>query len=174
MTTSQCKKFLQAVEEAGIKSYEFDCDTGSRFINDEDTYLTKVSYDDEAVVAFHRSSYMGSVSQYEANVEVHVADFADIHEIRTAGSAEQIEKFAESFGVNLDPEELKIIFKIDRNNLKVIPEADYEKSYFHYLSELEYQMLPKEKQEEYDKAKEEFEDKKKKAIGPNQAARITY
>ena len=41
MTPEQCRKFMTAVEAADMHSYEFDCDTGTRYLHDGKTTITK-------------------------------------------------------------------------------------------------------------------------------------
>ena len=42
MTPEQCRKFMTAVEAADMRSYEFDCDTGTRYPHDGKPPPTKV------------------------------------------------------------------------------------------------------------------------------------
>ena len=102
MTPEQCRKFMTAVEAADMHSYEFDCDTGTRYLHDGKTTITKVDYKDNQVVCFRNmGTYGGATRQYEANVEIICSNFDDIHAVRTAGSYEQVKKFIESAGLDL-------------------------------------------------------------------------
>lgn len=173
MTVEQCKKFMAAVEAAEMKSYEFDCDTGSRYIHDGATTITKVDYDVNQVVSFRSNlTYGGATKQYEGNIEVICSNFDDIHAVRAGGSYEQVKKFIESANLNLSDEELKVILYIDKHNVDIKPETgDYNR--FKYLSQKQYEALSTEEKAKYDKEKEKYETEKHNYLGKNKAAQIT-
>lgn len=173
MTLEQCKKFMAAVEAADMKSYEFDCDTGSRYIHDGKTTITKVDYDANQVVSFRSNlTYGGSTKQYEGNIEVICSNFDDIHAVRAGGSYEQVVKFIQSAGINLSDEEMKVILYIDKHNVDIKPETgDYNR--FKYLSKKQYEALSDEEKAKYDSEKDTYEKAQHDYLGKNKAAQIT-
>ena len=174
MTPEQCRKFMTAVEAADMRSYEFDCDTGTRYLHDGKTTITKVDYKDNQVVCFRNmGTYGGATRQYEANVEIICSNFDDIHAVRTAGSYEQVKKFIESAGLDLSNDEMKVILTIDKHNVDIKPVTGDYVNGFKYLSKREYSELSDKDKKEYDAKKEAYEKVKANYIGKNKAAQIT-
>ena len=174
MTPEQCRKFMTAVEAADMRSYEFDCDTGTRYLQDGKTTITKVDDQDNQVVWFRNmGTYGGATRQYEANVEIICSNFDDIHAVRTAGSYEQVKKFIESAGLDLSNDEMKVILTIDKHNVDIKPVTGDYVNDFKYLSKREYSELSDEDKKEYDAKKEAYEKVKANYIGKNKAAQIT-
>ena len=174
MTPEQCRKFMTAVEAADMNSYEFDCDTGTRYLHDGKTTITKVDYKDNQVVCFRNmGTYGGATRQYEANVEIICSNFDDIHAVRTAGSYEQVKKFIESAGLDLSNDEMKVILTIDKHNVDIKPVTGDYVNDFKYLSKREYSELSDKDKKEYDAKKEAYEKVKANYIGKNKAAQIT-
>lgn len=172
MTSEQCQSFLTAVESAGIKSYQFTTDTPSHLYNDGENHITKADFAKECIVAFRSATIGGSHNVYNG-IQVVIADFADVHEIRTGGSYDQIKKFCESFNVELTDDEFKVLLKIDKQNYDIKPETgDYNKS-FTYLSSKQYEALSNKEKAEYAERKAAYEKAKAEYIPANQAAQIT-
>ena len=173
MTTGQCEAFLAGCEEAGITTYQFNTDLGTRLYNNGVSGVVKPDYTNECVVAFGRSNYSGAVKIYEANVRAIVADFADIHEIETAGSYEQIMTFASKFAIELSDEDKNLILQIDKKNYDIKPiQGDYAHR-FVYLSKKQYEALTDEEKAAYDEAKAKYEKEKAEYIPQNSSAIIT-
>lgn len=173
MDVKQCKQFLAAIDAAKIVSYQFSCDTGTNYYNDGDTKIAIPNYDLNAVIGIRSSHTAGSHNIYAGNVQVMMSDFSDIHEVRTAGTSEQIRKFVETLGVTLTDEQIKIVINLDRPNNGINPETgNYLR--FRYLTQKQYEALSDEEKAKYDSEKKEYEDNKEKYIGQNMAASITF
>lgn len=174
MTNEQAKAFLDAIEAAEIKTFEFDTDLCTHLYNDGIHAIIKPNFDMNCAIGIRANDYGGSVKRYNHNVQVVLADFSDIHEARTAGSAKQIEKFLEAIGnITLTDEELKILVKIDNGNYDIIPETGDYNNQFHYLSKKQISQLTEEEQKKYKASKEKYEKEKREYIPVNQAASIT-
>ena len=100
-------------------------------------------------------------------------DFADIHEIETAGSYEQIMAFASKFAIELSDEEKNVILQIDKKNYDIKPiQGDYAHR-FVYLSKKQYEALTDEEKAAYDESKAKYEKEKAEYIPQNSSAIIT-
>lgn len=172
MTAEQCKKFMDAIKGAEIKVYEFDTDLGTHLYNDGVNAVAIPNHDLNAVIAFRSNKFNGSHGVYTSNVQTVVSDYGDIHEIRTAGSSEQIIKFAKAMGLSLTDDQVKIIVNIDKANYDIKPETGNYLG-FHFLTQKQYDELSDEEKEKYDSEKAKYEEEKAKYIGQNMAARIT-
>lgn len=174
MTSEQTKAFLDAVKAADIKTFEFDTDLCTHLYNDAEHAIVKVNYDLNCAVAIRANDYGGSVKRYTHDVQVVLADFSDIHEARTAGTADQIQKFLKAIGnIELTDEELRILVKIDNGNYDIIPETGDYNNTFHYLSKKQVSELDEKQRQEYEASKEKYEKEKREYIPVNQAASIT-
>ena len=172
MTSEQCKSFLAAVENAGIKLYQYTTDIPTHLYNDGKNHIAKADFTKNCVVGFRSATVGGSNNVYNG-IQVVIADFSDIHEIRTGGSYEQIKKFCESFNVNLTDDEFKVLLKIDKQNYDIKPATgDYNNS-FAYLSSKQYEALSNKEKAEYAERKAAYEKAKAEYIPANQAAQIT-
>lgn len=173
MTTGQCEAFLAGCEEAGITTYQFNTDLGTRLYNNGVSGIVKPDYTNECIVAFGRENYAGTARLYEANVRAVVCDFVDIHELETAGSYEQIMAFASKFAIELSDEEKNVILQIDKKNYDIKPiQGDYAHR-FVYLSKKQYEALTDEEKAAYDEAKAKYEKEKAEYIPQNSSAIIT-
>lgn len=175
MNSQQAKAFMNAIEAAGIKTFEFDSDLCTHFYHDGVHAIVKPNYDLECMVAFRANDYGGSVKRYKHNIQAIVSDFGDIHEVRTAGSFDQIKKFAEAIGgIDFTNDELKILVSIDNANYDIIPETGDYVNAFHYLSKKQIAELSTEERAEYEASLKEYEEKKKNHLQRGAAAQITY
>lgn len=171
MTGEQSKKFLEAVEAAGIKSYSFDTDLGTHLYNGDHSIIKFVEAD-EMIYNIRDSRYGGSHNSFGSHVQVVAAWTEDIHETRVAGTHSQIKTLLEKLNVELTEEDLKIIVEIDNGNVDIIPETgDYNR--FKPLTKKQYDALTPEEKEEYDAAKEADDKAKHDYIGQHAAASIT-
>lgn len=172
MNADQCKKWLAAIESAGIKAYQFDTDLGTHLYHDGEHAIALTSDDLNAVVAIRSNNFGGSHNTYKNNVQVVMSDYADIHEVRTGGTSEQIRKLVKELGITLTDEQVKIIVDIDKYNYDIKPETgNYLR--FRYLTQNQYDALSDEEKAKYDSEKKEYEEGKEKYIGHNMAASIT-
>ena len=172
MDVNQAKKFMEAVEASGIKTYEFDIDNGTHLYHN-DNAIAIPNMELEAVVAFRRNNYAGSFPVYAHNIQAVIAPFGDIHQVTTAGNYEQIKKFADVMGVTLDENDLKIVLNLDKANSDIKPQTGNYVDGFHYISQKQYLALSDEEKAKYDSEKKEYEDARKNYIGKNVAASIT-
>lgn len=175
MTTEVCKKFLEALNSANIKTYEFDTDVGSHFYHDGKTRITIPNHDLEALIAIRPANFAGaSFPTYADKIQVVVSNYCDIHEVRAAGTCEQIKTFVESMGSSLTDEEYKIMLEIEHSNYDIKPETGNYVDRFKYLSKKQYDELSDEEKKSYDSEKEKYEEARKNYIGQNMAASISF
>ena len=175
MTTEVCKKFLEAVKSADIKVYEFTTDVGSHFYNDNKTRFVIPNHDLEAIIAIRPANFAGaSFPTYADKIQTVVANYGDIHEVRTAGSYEQIKNFVEAMGLSLTDEQAKIMLEIEHSNYDIKPETGNYVDRFKYLSKKQYDELSDEEKKSYDSEKEKYEEARKNYIGQNMAASISF
>jgi len=157
MNATQCRAFLAGCEEAGITTYQFNTDLGTRLYNNGVSGIVKP----------------GTARMYEANVRAVVCEFVDIHELETAGSYEQIMAFASKFAIELSDEEKNVILQIDKKNYDIKPiQGDYAHR-FVYLSKKQYEALTDEEKAAYDESKAKYEKEKAEYIPQNSSAIIT-
>lgn len=172
MTVDQCKKWMDAIKAAGIKTYQFDTDLGTHLYHDGVNAVAIPAHDLEAVVAIRANTFGGSHNTYEHNVQAVLSHYGDIHECRTGGTSEQILTLVENLGITLTEEEVKIVVDIDKGNYDIKPETgNYHR--FRYLTQKQYEALSDEEKAKYDSEKEKYEADKAKYIGQNMAASIT-
>lgn len=175
MTEQQVKAFMKAVEASDIKTYEFDTDLTTHLYNDCETRVVKPSYSIGAFVAFRPNDYSGGTKVYQHNVQAVVADFGDVHEARTSGSSEQIEKFIKEIATDIDltDDELKILVKIDKGNYGIIPETGNYIDAPKYLSPKQIADLSDEERTQYEAKVDKYNKEKANYIPANQAASIS-
>lgn len=173
MNVDQCKKFMEAVEAAGIKTYQFDTDLGTHLYHDTVNAVAIPNHDLECVVAFRANQFNGSHGVYRKNIQCVMSDYGDIHECRTAGTFNEVMKFAEIMGVTLSEEDSKILLSIENNNNDIKPITGNYVDKFNYLTQKQYEALSDEEKAKYDSEKAAFEEAKQKYIGKNMAACIT-
>ena len=166
MTEEQTSKLLDAVEAAGINSYEFTSDIDTHLYHDGVRHLIKVKGD--MIYGIRSAKNGGSHNTFSANVQVVGMWCEDAHEFRTAGNYQQIKTFMDELGVELSADEFKVVLALDKMNSDIIPvTGDYNN--FVPLSDEEYAKLTPEGKEAYDAKKAEYEDHKKNYIGQNMA-----
>lgn len=172
MNKTQCQKWMAALNEAGLTCYQFDTDLGTHLMNDGKDAIAIPIDDIEAVLAIRSSSLAGSHNVYGANVQAVLSDYADVHEVRTAGSSEQIKTLVSKLGATLTEDQVKIIVNIDKSNYDIKPETGNYVDRFHYLTQKQYEELSTEEKTKYDSEKEKYETDKANYIGQNVAATI--
>ena len=171
MTKAQSDKFMAAIKAAGITTYQFDTDLGTHLYNDGKNAIAIPDNNLEAVVAI-RGNFGGSHPTYANNVQLVLSDYADVHEIRTGGTSEQIRTLVENLGITLTEDQVKIVVNIDKGNYDIKPETgNYQR--FHYLTQNQYEALSDEEKAKYDSGKEAYEKAQANYIGQNVSASIT-
>lgn len=171
MTGAQTKKFLEAINKAGIESYEFDTDLVSHLYHN-DNAIIKFVEEDEMIYNIRSMNYTGSHHPYQGNIQVVAAWTEDVHEARTAGNYEQIKTFLEALGATFTDSDTKIMLNIEKKNSDIIPATgDYNR--FVPLTKKQYDALSDEKKEEYDAAKEKADKAAHDYIGQNSAVSIS-
>lgn len=171
MNVDQCKKWMAAIEAAGIKTYQFDTDLGTHLYHDGVNAVAIPAHDINAVVAIRNNAFGGSHNTYSNNVQAVLSDYGDIHEVRTGGTSEQIIKLVEQLGITLKEEEVKIVVNIDKANYDIKPETGNYKR-FRILTQNQYDALSDEEKAKYDSEKAAYEEEQRKYIGQNMAATI--
>ena len=171
MTKEQTRKFLDAVESAEIKYYEFDTDLGTHLYNNKEAILKFVEAD-EMVYNIRSNAYGGSTNTYGDRYQIVAAWTEDIHEARTSGTLDQITNFINAIGSSFTDDDIKILTNINQSTYDINPETgDYNR--FVKLSKKEYDALTPEKKEEYDAKYAEEEKKKANYLPSGVSARIT-
>lgn len=170
MKDTQAKAFMNAIKASGISVYEFVTSLNTHLYNDGKRSIAKCDMNKGCCVGIRSTATAGTTSSFADNVQVVMANFDDVHEVRTAGTYEQVKAFVESFGLDLTTDELKIILEIDKHNYDINP-ATGDYNGFKYLSSAEYLALSEEDKAKYDAEKAKYEDSKTNP-GKNQAARI--
>lgn len=174
MNNAQTKKFLDALDAAGIKKYEFDSDLGTHIYSDGENAFIKYVEADEMLYGIRSTHNAGSHNVYDYNTNpIHVICMwcEDAHECRTAGNYKQISTLLQELGATLSDEENKILLKITGMNSDIIPaNGDYNR--FVPLTEEQYNALTPEGKAKYDAEKAAYEDHQKNYIGKNMAGGV--
>lgn len=154
MQTNQITSFIDAVKSAGLKNYSFADDTNVVFYNNDNSFIL-IDEAKETLINV-RKTYVTGVPSSENPITISASDFLDIRRAEISGTAEQIKKFCESYGLSLTDDQLKIIVNIEGNNRILKPiTGDYTVVY-HKLSKAEYEALSDEEKAAYDaKVKED-------------------
>jgi len=173
MTTESWNKFKNAIDACGIKKFQIDTDTDYHLFNDPDA--NKVIVFDEGSKTFYNfRGKVGTGSEgWNDPVVVTGCEEADIHMIKFGGSVEDVLKFIDQMGLNLDEDQMQAVIKINKGNYDINPlTGDYILTGFKKLSEEEIAELTPQEKIDYE-AKLEIYTKRQK-LGTNQAAQITY
>lgn len=173
MNKTQCQKWMAALNAAELTSYQFDTDLGTHLMNDGKNAIAIPVDEIEAVLAIRTNNLAGSHNVYANNVQAVLSDYADVHEVRTAGTSDQIKKLVETLGVTLTDEQVKIIVEIDKRNYDIKPATGDYVNRFRYLTQKQYEALSEDEKAKYDSEKKKYETDKKNYIGQNMAASIT-
>ena len=119
MTLSGTKKFLAALETAGIKNYTFNTDLGTYLYNGDNAVIV---LDEAEEMAYAFRAALPNLNKFaDGHINVYGSPLADIHEVSVGGSYEQIKKFIDSYGLSLNDDQLKIILNIDKANYDLKP-----------------------------------------------------
>ena len=176
MKLATTKKFIEALNSAGITDYQFDTDLGTHFYNNE---YSSILLDETNETVYNVGRKMTLDDPYAGRCLVMGADIDDIHEVRFGGSTEDVKKFFEAYGLKLDEEQMKKLLNIDKNNYDIKPiTGDYVTLSFRYKSEKELALMTEEERASYQKALELFEQEKAEAdkrsgLTGGRAAQIT-
>lgn len=153
MTLEGAKKFIAALKSAGIKKYQFDTDLGTHYYNNDNA--VNVLDESLSMVYNFRRGDTTSTPVYDEKILVLGSDLSDIHEARTSGNYEQIKKFIDAYGLNLNDDQLKVILNIDKHNYSLKPETgDYNN--FKILSSDEIAKLSPVEKAQYEAELEEY------------------
>ena len=147
MTADQVTTFLSALEEAGVEKYYFVTDMSTNFHNNENAI---VKLNGDLLVNFRKPQY----SHYRSinGAEILLADLADVHEARALATAEQLKQIAEALGVGLTDDEYKILLKVDKKDVDLVPvTGNYIE--FVFIPAEEYELLSDDEKAAYDEAK---------------------
>lgn len=156
MTSQQMDKILEAMEAAGITYYSVGSDMPSYFYNDEEHHIIIPDNSLDCIHAFRKNGFGGAHSYLPDKMKVTYAcvDYADIHEVKVGGSADQMITFADSLGLNLTDDQKNILRWIDKSTSDLKPiTGDYT---FKPISEEEYEALTEEEKEIYDKKLKQY------------------
>lgn len=155
MQVSNMRKFLDAMESAGIKEWVAIVDTPTNFYNNSSQFNI-FDEEEEALINFARPIPTGT-TYFDGDIVVKTADIVDIHELRIGGSYKEICDFIDAYGMTLTDEQNKILLEIYKNNYNLKPaNGDYT---FRKLSESEIAKLSTEEKTAYQAALAEYEAK---------------
>ena len=168
MTQQQFEDIKAALEAAEITNFDLVTDTPTHLRNNSEAIIKQVG---DYVVNFRRPQY--AATNQVNGVEMVIADFGDIHEMRAYGDADSMKALAQNLGISLSDDDTTLLYRIDKSsNPMDIVTGDYVNN-FKYLGEYEYNQLTPEEKEAYDEAKAAYEKAKAQHIGVNQAAEFT-
>lgn len=150
MQSGNMRKFLNAIDVAGIKNWEAVVDTPTHFYNNGVNRFNIYDEDEEVVYNFGPS--IGQSSPYAVGqIVVKAADIADIHEVVIGGTVEEINRFATAYGFTFTEDQIKILYKIQGNTHDLKPSTgDYRFAGFRVLTDEEVASLTKDQKELYD------------------------
>lgn len=157
MVKAQAQKIKSAIESTGLKIYSFNSDVTSNFYNDGKTAVAVVDLNMECIHAFKKNGFGGASTYFPNDKRVcyYFADFADVHEFRTAGTPEEIKNFVAALGLTLDDDQIKILEWMNATTSDLKPITGNYK--FKYISDEEYGKLTPEEKAKYDEAKKQYE-----------------
>ena len=155
MTKEVCQKIFDAMESAGITTFEILTD-GS-FIRARNNEFDTVKWDGDETFICIRSEKTPSATSFAGNIRISVIHMDQIEEIRVGGELKQMKDYISALGFSLTEEEEKKIVKIESYNNRTINPLTGDYFDFAYLSEEEYEALTPEEKVEYDKKKAEYE-----------------
>lgn len=152
MQKEAMNKFLSAIKAAGMTKWDAVCDIPTHYHHDGERRYNY--YDGEETLVNFRGSLTTSTPIWGDPIQISVADISDIHEVTVGGTIEQVKKFCENFGIEMDDELKSILVKIQSANSKLIPETgDYT---FRILSKKEIEKLSPEDKEKYESDLKEY------------------
>ena len=157
MTGAQARKFMEAIEASGIKKYSFNTDVSTTYYNDGESAIAIPDYTLDGVHAVKKNGFAGSHNNFDIDKRCcyYFSDFGDIHEVRTAGTNDEIKTFLEAMGLSLTDEQVKILKWMDGSSSDLKPiTGNYT---FKYISDEEYEKLTPEEKAAYDEAKKQYE-----------------
>ena len=159
MTKEVCQKIFDAMESAGITTFEILTD-GS-FIRARNNEFDTVKWDGDETFICIRSEKTPSATGFGGNIRISAIHMDQVEEIRVGGNLKEMKAYIEALGFSLTEEETKKIVKIESYSNRTInpPTGDYFN--FNYLTEEEYNALTPEEKAEYDKKKNAYEAYKK-------------
>lgn len=147
MEYESAKKFTDACKAANIKTYSFDTDLGTHYYNNEDN--ARIVLDQDMCWNFSSSdAYAGATPQFgHDRIMVMGSQYGDIHEVRCAGTLEQIKTLISSLGIEASNDDMKIIAQINGSDYPLIPPTnDYT---FRLLTEEEQAKLSEDDKKKY-------------------------
>lgn len=151
MTLDQAKKFVDAVKAADIKEYCFFDDIQTRYYNNDNAFVI-INDSDETLWNFRKALHTES----REGIAVISNNIEDIRRAQIISDADHIKKFAESYGLSLTDDQLKILLILNNTNKEVMPITGDYHNVFHTISKESYDALSDEEKAEYDaKLKEE-------------------
>lgn len=160
MTLTGMKKFMAALETAGIKTWDAMTDTGPTHYYNNDVEFNLLDEGEEMLYTF--CSSITNIDPFGENcIVVKGSHLSDIHEVRIGGSLAEIKAFIEAYGMSLTEEQTKILININAKNYSLKPmTGDY--LVFEKLTNEQLAQLTPEQLAEYNEALAKYE--KKKAI----------
>lgn len=158
MNSNQARKFMEAVEAAGIDKYSFNTDVTTAYYHDGKTCCVVPDYNLDGIHAFKKNNFSGAVSYFKGDnkkIAYYFSDFGDVHEVRTVGNMSQMKKFAEAMGITLTDDVINVFKWMEGSTSDLKPiTGDYT---FKYLTDEEYDKLTPEQKEAYDENKKQYE-----------------
>lgn len=158
MTAEQSQHFISAIEAAGITKYSYNTDVSTAYYNDGKTCFVIPDYSLGGIHAVKKNGFAGANGGHFEKDKIccyYFSDFGDIHEVRTAGSPDQIKAVLEGMGLTLDDEKVKILKWMEESTSDLKPiTGDYT---FTPVSDKEYESMTEEEKVTYDRAKSLYE-----------------
>ena len=160
MTDSGFKKFLNALEAAGLKYYRASVDTDNHFYNSADSINI---YDEGEAILFNVRHKIGTASEGFADpVITQASSIEDIHHVKFGASTQQTIDFLNAYGLTLTDEQKEILVKINSGNIEVNPiTGDYILAGFKILSDEEISKLSPVEKAQYEEKLKIYNDREK-------------
>ena len=106
MIASQFEQIKAALDATEITNFDLVTDTPTHLRNNSEAIIKQVG---DYIVNFRRPQY--AATNQVNGIEMVVADFGDVHEMRAYGDSESMKKVAESLGITLDEDDIINIFE---------------------------------------------------------------
>lgn len=168
MKLSAIKKFKDALAAAGIEVWQAVTDVGPGNYYNNDVAINVLDEAEETLFNIRKSTHIDPFGGQ--GLIVQAADLGDVHEVRFAGSLEEVKKFIDAYGLNVTDEDHKILVNINGANLELKPMVgDYLK--FVRKTDEEVAAMDEKHRAEYEaqlKAWEAVEAEKKKMTRPTE------
>ena len=156
MTSQQMDALVSALDTAEIDIYSLAVDTPTYYYNDKKTQFIIPDNSKDGIHAVKKNGFGGAYSYFSKDFGCcyHFVDYADIHEFRTAGTPDKMQKFLEALNLNLTDEQVTILKWMQESTSDLRPiTGDYT---FKPISQEEYDALTPEEKAIYDERLKQY------------------